>query len=120
MTPESMLEHAERLLPLEDTEENHRTVTSRAYFAAFHGVLEHEFNLGNFRKSGSGDDHRALIEELKRAHDPTRRTLGMRFLPRLRALRNRADYEFGLRFARELADDALEDATEILRMIAPK
>ncbi len=118
MKPGSLLEYAERLVGFEDNEENYRAVASRAYYAAFHAVLNHQADSGEFTRSKSGEDHRALIDHLKRSNNPLMRTLGIRHLPRIRALRNRADYELPAPFSREHANETLEDATEVLQAVA--
>ena len=88
---QARLEVAERLFREATEESEFRTVASTAYMAAFQHVLNHP-KCNDFKKSNTGGDHRLLIQYLKNSSDPGLKKVGYSFLPRLRALRNRADY----------------------------
>ena len=86
--------------------------------AAFQHILNHS-KCRDFIKEGTGDDHRLLVEYLKNSADPGLKKIGYGFLPRLRALRNRADYEMSPPFTKGAAEDAMERASEIVYEFLP-
>jgi hypothetical protein len=55
-----------------------------------------------------------VISFLNSATDPTLRRIGSSRLPRLRALRNRADYDWESPFTRSMAEETVETAEEIV------
>ncbi len=107
------LEVAENLYNKANSDEEYRTVASTAYMAAFQHIMTHE-KLGDYQRINTGAEHQNLIEHLKNSTDPIIRKLGYGDLPRLRSLRNKADYEHSVEFTKGLALDALERATEII------
>lgn len=112
------LDVAEELLRGAASEAAYRAAASRAYYAAFQHILSHP-RLSDFRRTSSGQDHKLLIQHLKSSADPDLRRLGYDHVPRLRALRNRADYNQTTPFTRKLAEEALERATEIIHDFLP-
>jgi hypothetical protein len=56
---------------------------------------------------------------LKRHSDPVVQKVGFNFLPRLRAIRNHADYDLNREFTKALAEEAMERATEIIIELLP-
>ena len=112
------LEIAEKLYQEANSEEEYRAATSRAYFAAIEHIFAHP-KLNDFRRTRTGEDHRLIIEHLKNSFDPSLVRLGVGYLARLRALRNRADYDQEIPFTKGLANDALERATEIIYEFLP-
>jgi hypothetical protein len=81
MKPAEIFEDAERLLQAATDEAQYRAVASRAYIAAFQHTLRHPM-LSGFRPSKTGDDHRDLIEHLKRSSDRNLTAVGLRHLSR--------------------------------------
>lgn len=116
---QSALEIAEKLLQSAESEDEYRAAASRAYIAAFQHVVSHP-KISDFNQTRTGDDHRGLIEFLKKSTDPGIRKLGYQLLPRLRALRNQADYELDMPFTQGFAVEALERATDIIFDFLPK
>lgn len=112
------LDVAEELLRGATSEAAYRAATSRAYYAAFQHVLAHP-KLQDFRRSSSGEDHKLLIQHLKNSADPDLRRLGYDHIPRMRALRNKADYDTEVPFTRKLAEEALDRASEIIHDFLP-
>ncbi len=110
------LEIAETLLADAEGEAGYRAATSRAYYAAFQHLLAHP-KLATYQRQHAGSDHRALIEHLKASKDPVLRRIGQRLLPRLRALRNEADYDTCVPFSQGSATDALDYAQEIITLL---
>lgn len=117
MTPGGTLQFAEKLFASAESEAAYRAVASRAYFAAFQHAVRHEL-LRDFSANHSGEDHRALVAHLKKSKDKTLYRLGHQ-MPRLRALRNHADYKLEVSFSRDHADEALEFATEVFENFLP-
>lgn len=119
LQPLAIYEEADKICRAANCEAEYRTAASRAYYAAFHHVMKHP-RLADFKPSHSGDDHRDLIEHLKRSKDGQLYRLGVNFLARLRAIRNHADYDLDITFTKGMADEALERATEIIFEFLPK
>ncbi len=115
--PRDALQIAEDLLSGAENEAKLRAATSRAYMAAFQHLIKHP--MVAFTKTGKGDDHRLLIQHLQKSNDDPLNKIGYRYLPRLRALRNRADYSLDVSFTKGMAEDALERATEIIYELLP-
>jgi hypothetical protein len=109
MTP---MEEVEGLLTASQSETQYRTVTSRAYFAAYNVVISLAEKRG-FTRNAKGDDHQRLVEYLKFAKNDLLRRIGFR-LARLRSLRNRADYVLDIPFGRGLASEAAQTARELI------
>ncbi len=103
---------AEKLLHNGTAEDEYRAAASRAYFAAFQCVIRHARDM-TFEDKKSGEVHRDLIDFLKRQKREPERIIGIRLLPRLRALRNQADYELDIEFARDDAEEALDYSLDI-------
>ena len=95
-----------------ETESRYRSSASRAYFAVF----QHLTNSAavNYSSVNTGEDHRRLIDHFKNSAESNLRRLGYNRLPRLRAIRNHADYDLAREFPRAIAQEMLEDASEIL------
>lgn len=105
---------AERLLRDANSEEDARAAASRAYFAAFQHALIHPAVVSaGYRRSNDGREHQNLIRFLKNSGAARLETAGLG-LGRLRDLRNIADYNRDIGFTREMAEDALERAYEII------
>ena len=107
------VEEAKKILASAVSEAGYRAAASRAYIGTFQHIARHP-KLSGFTLSKEGEDHRKLIEFLKRSSDPLLSKIGVSRLPRLRALRNHADYELDISFTRELAQEAVDDAEEIV------
>lgn len=114
MTP---IEEVRALLAAAKTETQYRTVASRAYFAAFNGAISVASRHGFVRRS-SGDDHRDLIAFLKSSPSSLIRRIGHHRLPRLRAIRNWADYDQNQQFSHGMATEAAATAEEILNWLS--
>ena len=97
-------------------EVQYRTVASRAYYAVFNLVLPIVDKAG-FSPVNTGDVHQQLNSFLKKSSEVSWRTLGYSRLPRLRALRNRADYQRTAAFTREHAAEAAGDALEVEELL---
>lgn len=108
------VEEAKRILASAVNEAGYRSAASRAYMGTFQHIARHP-KLRAFTLSKQGDDHRKLIEYLKGSSDPLLSKVGRSRLPRLRALRNHADYELDTPFTKELAQEAIDDAEEIVK-----
>jgi uncharacterized protein (UPF0332 family) len=113
MTP---IEEVRGLLAAAATDTQYRTVASRAYFATFNAVVKIAQRQGFIPRS-SGDDHRELIAFLKQSRNSLLNRVGFSRLPRLRALRNRADYDQSQPFPRGLAEEAATTAEETIGWI---
>ena len=108
------VEEAKKILASAVNEAGYRSAASRAYIETFQHIARHPM-LRDFTRSKESDDHRRLIDHLKGSSDPLLRTIGLRRLARLRALRNHADYELDAPFTKELAQEAVDDAEEIVK-----
>lgn len=115
MTP---FELAEKILAEGRSETEHRAAASRAYMAVFQHLLFHR-TLARFPATRSGEDHRLLIAYLKNRREEPYHTIGMRHLPRLRVIRNRADYDLARSFPRYLAEESVDRASEIIHVLLP-
>jgi uncharacterized protein (UPF0332 family) len=114
MTP---IEEVRNLLAAANSEAQYRTVASRAYYAAFAEVITLAGPLG-FVPTGSGADHSRLAQFLAGHTNPLLQRIGRYRLPRLRKLRNRADYDLQVSFTRGLAEEAARTAEEVIAWIA--
>ena len=94
-----------------------RTVASRSYYAVFNGLIPLLDKRG-FCPSNRGDVHQQLIEFLKAMPEPVWRTAGHSRLPRLRRLRNRADYLRTTPFMRHHAAEAAADAYDFEQLLS--
>src|ERR1700686_3731953 len=99
------IEEVRQLLLAAKTDTQYRTVASRAYFAAFNGVIAISSRHGFVRRS-TGDDHRDLIAFLKNSPSALIRRIGHHRLPRLRSIRNWADYDQSQSFSHGMAVEA--------------
>lgn len=113
MTP---LEEVQDLFSTATTETQFRTVASRAYYAAYASVMGAASSLG-FAATATGRDHGRLAQFLSGHPNPLLQRIGKYRLPRLRKIRNRADYELQIAFTRGLAEDAVRTAEEIIAWI---
>jgi uncharacterized protein (UPF0332 family) len=113
MTP---IEEVQNLFSTATTETQFRTVASRAYYAAYASVMAAAGPLG-FVATATGRDHGRLAQFLSAHTNPLLQRIGKYRLPRLRKIRNRADYELQIGFTRSLAEDALRTAEEIVAWI---
>jgi len=107
------VEESKKILASAVNQEGYRSAASRAYFGTFQHVARHP-KLSEFVLSKQGEDHRNLIDYLPGSPDPLLNRIGLSRLPRLRALRNHADYELDIPFTKELAQEAIDDAEEIV------
>jgi len=117
MGGQDTLEVAEDLYRRATAEAEYRTVASRAYMSVFQHLRDHP-KIG-FSSNGTGEDHRDLIKFLKNSTSPDLQKLGIRYLIPLRTMRNRADYAMEPPLTKELAEDALECATEVVYSLCP-
>ena len=85
------------------TEATARTVISRSYYAVFLAARHNLSTAGVVRVTGSGRDHRAVIEAVQR----NSKFVGD-VLDSLRDQRNRADYDLTVGFSAEFARQATE------------
>lgn len=116
VTPSELFADARKKVATASTEAEYRNATHCVYYAVFYYIAHHSAYAG-FRLDGDGGDHRRLIAFLKDQTNTTLRTIGYRHLPRLRALRNRADYSIEKTFSRSFAQEALERAEEIIALL---
>lgn len=107
------LVEARNLLDAAENETQLRTAASRAYFAAFRDLLEYAKKLG-FSETKSGEDHKLLIAFFKANPRDLLRRIGHSRLPRLRKLRNHADYVHDVEFTKGMAVEVVEDAELII------
>jgi uncharacterized protein (UPF0332 family) len=117
MTPRDVYDEAEQRLRGAKSEAEFRAAASRGYYAAFLHIREHR--KVDFKSASTGADHQGLIEFLKRHSDAAIQRIGFSFLPRLRAIRNHADYDLQRQFTKVLAEEAIERATEIIFELLP-
>jgi hypothetical protein len=110
MTP---IEEVRDLLAAAGTEVQYRTVASRAYFAAFVVAIDVATRRG-FTPTQTGADHQNLIAFFKKASNSLLNRIGHHRLPRLRSLRNKADYDRGTPFPQGMAREAVETAEETI------
>jgi uncharacterized protein (UPF0332 family) len=86
-----------------------RTCVSRAYYAAFGVARQTASKWWNFKPRGTAQDHALLVEEFKKHGSAIADSL-----ERLRTKRNMCDYEDDIKCNRNIRDDALRLAKEIL------
>ena len=118
MDPRRILDHARKTFESAVNEAGYRAAASRAYIATFQHLRRHS-RLKDFNPGKTGEDHRDLIDFLKGSDDGLLRRVGISRLPRLRALRNHADYDLDIPFTKELAEEALDQAEEIVQEWLP-
>ena len=70
-----------------------------------------------FVPTATGADHGRLAQFLANHANPLLQRIGRYRLPRLRKIRNRADYELQIAFTRGLAEDAVRTAEEVVGWI---
>ncbi len=107
------VEEAKKILASAVNEAGYRSAASRGYIGTFQHIARHP-RLSEFALSKESEDHRRLIEHLKKSSDSLLRKIGVSRLPRLGALRNHADYELVIPFTKELAQVAFDDAEEFV------
>ncbi len=115
VSPIDILGEARLLLTNSATEVRCRTVISRAYYAAFHACSNLAGALG-LRDRRDRSAHGLLIRFLADRGEETHRERAD-LLGKLRDLRNTADYNLGITVTKAVAEDAVEDATEIVEGI---
>jgi hypothetical protein len=113
MTP---IEEVRDLFLAANTETQFRTVASRSYYAAYASIMPIAASLG-FVATTTGRDHSLVAQFLSAHSNPLLRRIGKDRLPRLRKIRNRADYELQTGFTRGLAEEALRTAEEVVGWI---
>ena len=115
ITPADLLAETRELLVGSANEVRRRTVASRAYYAAFHASRRFAATLGYEQRRDRGV-HGQLIRFLANRQERWIRGCARR-LRRLRDLRTKADYQLEIRFPFGIAQDAVEDAIEIMEDI---
>lgn len=113
VTPSDLLAEARKNAASASSEPEFRNAVHCIYYAVFHVVLEHPFCI-DFDRGDDGTVHRRLITYLKIHHDETLRKIAFRHLPRLRKLRNDADYALKTSFTRGDLQETLERANEVV------
>jgi len=87
-----------------------RTAVSRAYYAAFCFVRNHEEKEGGFRRTGGPEDHERLrIHLTEKGEEEMAETL-----LNLRKLRNRCDYKDVVKNLDKMLEDSFQWAEEII------
>lgn len=118
MSGRSAIDVAENLLKIAQSEHDYRAAASRAYFAAFQHVRDHPRVC--YSPSNAGEDHMLLVRHLNsRGHRDRAMVVVASGLSRVRKIRNHADYSMTLQFTKEMADEALERATDIIFVTLP-
>lgn len=118
--PTDILREARDLFSDNAQEVRYRTVVSRAYYAAFHHTKSYAETQG-FKGNKGRSIHRDIINFLAGHKNADNRYRSHR-LDQLRNLRNRADYRLEMNFGTPMAEDALNDAAEIvgdIQTVAP-
>jgi hypothetical protein len=110
--PADILRDAEQLSGAITTEARRRTILSRAYYAALHYLKLHPC-AAEFRDRPGRSIHRSLVEHLAQSKNRSV-THCARLLIRLRGRRELADYYLGDTITAAMAEEALEDAREII------
>lgn len=118
VTSDDLLEDARARLAIANTEVEYRNVTHGVYYAVFHYLMNHPA-CAAFQPAEDGGDHKRLIEFLKTHPDPRLKAIGFRHIPRLRALRNKADYKIQETFTKHFAIEALNRVDEIIDELLP-
>jgi uncharacterized protein (UPF0332 family) len=114
MNPRLFLTQAQRLM-ISVAEEDWRTATSRAYYAAFHLACAFMTNLG-FAVPNAERAHGYLWLRLQNCGDATVQRAGI-LLNDLRQQRNRADYDLHRSFTQARALAAVQDATTMIQIL---
>ena len=112
ITPEQMLEDAQQLLNVVPHEGRRRTIISRAYYAAYHFLLEHPCCADFVRPLGKGT-HSALLKFLSESREPNVQHTAA-ILTDLYGRRIEADYRPHMHVLRNSESDCVEDATYIM------
>ena len=111
-------EEARKLQQDAKFETNFRTVASRSYYARYNCCMAFARAKG-FKPNRTPNDHTALADYLRTRNHHQKdanllhRRIGSSRLPRLRKLRNLADYEQDTRFTRANAQEAIDLLNEI-------
>jgi uncharacterized protein (UPF0332 family) len=114
MNPLLFLTQAQRLAAMV-AEEDWRTATSRAYYAAFHIACTFMTNLG-FTVPNAERAHAYLWLRLQNGGDATVQRAGL-LLNDLRGQRNRADYDLRRSFTQARALAAVQDTAALIQML---
>lgn len=114
MNPLLFLAQAQRLAAA-SAEEDSRSATSRAYYAAFHVASSFMANLG-FNVPNAERAHAYLWLRLQNAGEATIQRAGI-LLNDLRRERTRADYDLRRSFAQARALAAVQDAATIIKVL---
>lgn len=110
--PADILRDAEQLAGAAMTEARRRTILSRTYYAALHYLKSHPCAT-EFHDRRERSIHRSLVEHL--AQSSNRSVIHCaQLLVRLRGRRMLADYHLGDTITAAMAEEALEDAQEII------
>lgn len=96
----------------------YRTAISRAYYAAFHGVMDYAVERENFPKKKGGDDHTGLLRHFKKYGTGPRRIIYIA-LDRLHDNRLQADYDNELTGdPRKTSESSLIEAKKVFDALA--
>ncbi len=114
MDPLLFLTQAQRLAATA-AEEDWRTATSRAYYAAFHVARVFLTNLG-FTVPNAERAHAYLWLRLQNCGEPTVQQAGV-ILNDLRRQRTWADYDLSHSFVKTRAQAAVQDATRLIQIL---
>lgn len=110
--PTDILRDAEQLVGAAMTEARRRTILNRTYYAALHYLRSHPC-ASEFHDQPGQSIHRYLVKYLAQS-----RKRGVihcaQLLVRLRGRRELADYHLGDTITAAMAEEALEDAQEII------
>lgn len=110
--PRDILRDARQLAGAAMTEARRRTILNRTYYAALHYLKSHPCAVG-FRDRPERSIHRSLVKYLAQSSDRTVLHCA-NLLIRLRTRREIADYYLTDTITPVMAEEALEDASEII------
>lgn len=110
--PVEILRDAEQLASGITTEARRRTVLSRCYYASLHYLKSHPC-AAEFHDRTDRSIHRSLVQYLAQSRDRTVLHCA-NLLIRLRNGREIADYSLGGTVTPAMAEESLEDASEII------
>lgn len=111
------LEHVSNLLQQSTDEYWFRTVASRAYYGAFKECLLLAIKL-NYTVDRTGLDHKNMRLFFELPNQSRACKILSRRLQRMHTIRKQADYEFGQKFAKGLAEEVVETYSEISEIVA--
>ena len=113
ISPEQMLEDIRQLLNVVPHEARQRTIISRAYYTAYHFLLNHPCCSTYVRSPGRGT-HVDLLDFLSRSHEPNV-LHAADILNSLYARRIEADYQLNYHIMDGTEKRCVEDATYIIK-----